>query len=210
MRALGTKSVLITPGARKPGREALEVEAHVQAAKAYFDVTTPVYEGDTVEWDDPRGDRRTAYVRAVKVNDAGGDLAELAHIAVEFTDDRPDDASRIQSDKGHTIHVRGNNINIAVNGSTITQQLAVTPEWQKLANAIGRSLAVIEDAGSIDSDEVEVARDAASVALEELANDQPDASVVKRALPALRGVLQSAANAGASALASGLMGQLFI
>lgn len=206
-RTLGTKAVLVSPGEIRPDRAPKEFEAQVQAAKAFFDITTPVYEGDLLEWDDPRGGRKTVYAALVKVNDAGGDAADLAHIAVTFADSKP---SVARAASGHHIEVRGNNINLAINGSTITQQMAVSPEWMRLADDVGRALALIEETPDLDDDEVGAARDAATVLLEEVAKSDPDTKVVKRLLPTIRGVLQSAANAGAAAGAAALVGQLFV
>jgi hypothetical protein len=64
--------------------EVVEVEAHVQAENAFFDVDTPPFEGDIVEVADPRRpegvERRV--VAQVKVNNFGP--TEMQHISVTW------------------------------------------------------------------------------------------------------------------------------
>ncbi|ROQ59098.1 hypothetical protein EDF36_2558 [Rathayibacter sp. PhB152] len=108
------------------------------------------------------------------------------------------------------IIVNGSNVNVAVEGSSITQQLPVSAGFEKLADAVGRAIAIIEETAGVDPDEVEAARDSATVVLMEASKPAPDESAIKRALPTVKGVLTSAANAGAGALASGLIGQLVL
>lgn len=60
------------------------MEAHVQAEKGFFDVDTPIFEGDVVEVADPRRpegvERRLA--AKVKVNNFGP--ADMQHISVTW------------------------------------------------------------------------------------------------------------------------------
>jgi len=64
--------------------EVVEVEAHVQAENAFFDVDTPLFEGDIVEVADPRrpeGVERRVVAQG-KVNNFGP--TEMQHITVTW------------------------------------------------------------------------------------------------------------------------------
>lgn len=76
----GTKKVVIVRYAGTADETRLEVEAAIQPKSGFFDVKTPVYEGDVVEIPDPRGglDRRLA--ANVHVNDFGP--AHMQHTEV--------------------------------------------------------------------------------------------------------------------------------
>lgn len=207
MRRFGTKKVVITPGAEKPGRTPFEAEAMVQPESIFFQVNVPIYSGDRMEWDDPRGSRESAYATEVHVRDQGS--SNLRHIEVEYAAAPPTPAVP-PSHGGHVIVVNGSHVNIAVDGSTVTQQLPVAAGYERLADAVGRALALIERTNGVDPDEVDIARESATSIVAEAAKPNPDQKAIKRLLPALKGVLVSAANAGAGAAASGLVDQLFI
>lgn len=207
--AFGTKTVRIIPGREKPGREVVEVQAIVQAKSVGLAVDAPVYEGDQLTWADPRGGETTVWAKEVHVSDAQGQAAELAHIRVVPSTKAPGlplSAGR----GGHTVIINGNHVNVALEGSTIAQQMPMSAEYRDLANAVGRALALIEQTAEVDPDEADVAREAAVRVLEESAKSEPDVSVIKRLLPTLRGVLASAASSGAGAAASALVAQLFV
>jgi hypothetical protein len=207
---LGTQEVTVSPGTQRPERDAAVFTGVVQAQTAFFNVGSAIFEGDRLAWDDPRGGRRHVYAIQVKVNDAGGEMAEMSHLAVKF-DDRPPAYSQPKVEHGgHVIIVNGNNVNLAVEGSTITQQVSVTAGYRGLADAIEQSLVLIERTEGLDSEEVEAARDAAAQVLEEATKTKPDDSVIKKLLPTLKGVLMSAASGAAGAAASALVTQLFI
>lgn len=56
---------------RSPGtedEERFETEAHIQAKSAFFSVDTPIYEGDVVEFPDPRGGTARKVAASVDVN----------------------------------------------------------------------------------------------------------------------------------------------
>lgn len=201
----GTKKVAVTPGPEAPGRIPTEFDALVQANSVDFNVDTPIYEGDLLEWDDPRGGRKSVYASSVEVFDAGS--RNLRHISVKWTSTPPTTPpSRLT---GHVIVVNGSNVNIALEGSTITQQVPVQPEYGDLVDAVGRALACIEQTAGVDPVEVEAARDSATGIVEESTKPAPDANAIKRLLPTIRGVLTSAANAGAGSAATQLVSQLF-
>lgn len=207
--AFGTKTVRITPGPEKPGREVVEVQAIVQAKSVGFAVDAPVYEGDQLTWSDPRGGETTVWAREVHVSDAQGLNADMAHIRVIPSTSAPQRA-RPTGRVGHTVIIHGSHVNVALEGSSITQQVPVSAGFQDLADAVGRALAIIEQTEGVDPDEADVARESAVRVLEESAKEEPDASVIKRLLPTLRGVLTSAASSGAGAAATQLVSQLFV
>lgn len=206
--AFGSSAVTITPGAAKPGRDVVVVKGTVQPNTIFFAVDTPVYEGDKLEWNDPRGDREVAYATQVKVYNQGS--ASVRHIEVRYSSTAPERGAT-GSHGGTVINVHGSqNVNIGLGGSTVTQQMSVAPGYEKLANAVSEALAVIERTGGVDPDEVDDARESATLVVQEVAKAAPDEKAIKRALTVVKGVLTSAANAGAGAAASGLIGQLFL
>ncbi|MGE2835454.1 TIGR02391 family protein [Mycobacterium sp. SMC-4] len=68
---MGTETVVIIHNEGLEDETRTPVEAHIQGRTGSFEIETPIYEGDIVEVDDPRGgkDRRlAAEVRVNKVN----------------------------------------------------------------------------------------------------------------------------------------------
>lgn len=65
-----------------------EVRAHVQSSKAFFDLDAPVFVGDHIELDDPRGGTRTLIVESVKIHDVRGTAGfdGMSHLEVAFTE----------------------------------------------------------------------------------------------------------------------------
>lgn len=70
-RSHGTKTVVVVQNEGSEDEVSTETEAMIQAESGFFDIATPIYEGDIVEIPDPRGgiDRRLA--AEVHVNDYG-------------------------------------------------------------------------------------------------------------------------------------------
>lgn len=203
-RTFGTKPVTVTPGAHAPGRGTEVFTGLVQPDSADFNVDTPIYEGDQLEWDDPRGGRRRVYASHVEVLDAGS--RRMRHISVKWSNTPP--ALNPPPGNGHVIVINGSNVNVALDGSTITQQVPVAAGFEDLADAVGRALALIESTPGIDPEEAIAAREAATLVVEETAKSAPDRGVIKKLLLPLRGVLTSAASSGAGAAASALITQL--
>jgi hypothetical protein len=81
------EDVVVIHGLGKPNESRHGVRAHVQARTAFFDVDAPVYEGDFVEIEDPRGGVRRVEVIEVKINDVRGahGLEGMSHIEVVFS-----------------------------------------------------------------------------------------------------------------------------
>jgi hypothetical protein len=65
--ALGVQEVVIIHGEGTLDESRRTVEAHIQPRAGYFEVETPIWEGDIVEMDDPRGGRERRVVRKVEV-----------------------------------------------------------------------------------------------------------------------------------------------
>ena len=203
--------VTVAPGTQMPERGVRQLRGLAKSGAIDFEVDDLVFDGDTLEWDD-RGSRQIAQVTSVEVFDAPMASAFMKHISAKYSKRSagfPGNASGNASG-GHMIIVNGSNVNVAVEGSSITQQMPVREGFEKLADAVGRAIAVIEGTAGVDPHEVEVARESATVVLTEMSKPEPDTSAIKRALPSIKGVLTSAANAGAGAIASGLIAQLML
>lgn len=81
-RTFGTTKVVVIHAEGTSDEVRNEVEAHVQPKSGFFEVETPIYEGDVVEMDDPRGgrERRTAETVAVHSSAPRG----MAHTEVTW------------------------------------------------------------------------------------------------------------------------------
>jgi uncharacterized protein (TIGR02391 family) len=66
----GTHQVVIIHDEGGQDEHRTVVEAHIQSKVGMFDVDTPIYEGDVVELDDPRGGRQRRLAAEVEINDA--------------------------------------------------------------------------------------------------------------------------------------------
>lgn len=64
--------------------EVVEVEAHIQAEQGFFDVGTPVFEGDVVEVADPRRPEGVERRFAAKVNVNNFGPTDMQHISVTW------------------------------------------------------------------------------------------------------------------------------
>jgi uncharacterized protein (TIGR02391 family) len=65
-RQMGTQIVVIIQNESTQDEKRFEAECFVQADKGTFELETPIYEGDIVEMDDPRGGRQRRFAREVK------------------------------------------------------------------------------------------------------------------------------------------------
>jgi hypothetical protein len=81
------QDVVIIHNAGQPDESTLGLRAHVQSKKAFFDVDAPVYEGDYMELDDPRGGSRRVRIVDVQIHDVRGaaGLGGMSHIEVAFS-----------------------------------------------------------------------------------------------------------------------------
>lgn len=212
-RSFGTQTVVVVHNAGQDDEERHQLESQVQGSKAFFDVDAPVYEGDSLELIDPRGGTRTVHITEVKINQAGGSMSShMSHIVASYSSRPPQrlENSGAQIIHGNAVIVSGNHVNVALDNGRINQRTSVTAGYENLARTVKEVLILIESTNGLDPDEREAAQEAATTVLNEIVKPEPDRSVVKRALPSLRGVLQSASVAGAGALATGLVNQLFL
>lgn len=84
-RDLGITSVTVIHNADAEDEKRFEVEAHIQAKAAFFAVDTPIYEGDLVEYPDPRGGLARKVAASVDVNNpAGASFRGMEHIHVTW------------------------------------------------------------------------------------------------------------------------------
>ncbi|SMQ58182.1 hypothetical protein SAMN06295909_0118 [Plantibacter sp. VKM Ac-1784] len=209
-RRFGTEQVVVIhEGVRH------ELEAQVQAHSAFFDITAPVHDGDTMELSDPRsttGGTRTVYVTTTDVNKAPSNMpSHASHIEAKFTTSPPRPVAPAQHVHGDQYVITGSqSVNIVTRGGTLNQTSTVTSGYEELAQKIQQAIDALSAADDLDDDEREAGREAASTVLEEIVQAEPNQRKVKGALATLRGVLGSAANAGAGALATALVTQLFI
>lgn len=205
------KTVTVTPGRQMPERGVQELQGLSKSGAIDFEVDSLVFDGDLFEWDD-RGSRQRAIVTEVEVFDAPMASSFMKHISARYSKDMPSVPRRSagSTSGGHMIIVNGNNVNVAVDGSTISTQVEVAEGFESLADAVGRALAVIEATFGVDPDEVEAARESAIRVVEETAKPSPDTGLLKKLLLPLKAVLMSAATAGAGAAATALVSQLAV
>ncbi len=82
-QTFGTQQVVIIHDEGGQDEARREVEAHIQSRSGFFEVETPIYEGDVVELDDPRGGRERRLAAEVRVNQASGrSFDRMAHTQV--------------------------------------------------------------------------------------------------------------------------------
>lgn len=82
LRDFKTKTVTIIRAEGTDDEARHSAEAHVQPDVGVFPVDTPIYEGDIVEYDDPRGGKERKTAAAVAVYDVGD--GDLDHIEVTW------------------------------------------------------------------------------------------------------------------------------
>lgn len=89
-RTFGVTSVIVIHNFGTEDEERFETEAHVQAKTAFFAVDTPIYEGDVVEFQDPRGGLARKVVAGVDVNNPTGTAFRgMEHIHVTWRANPP-------------------------------------------------------------------------------------------------------------------------
>lgn len=81
-RQFGTTKVVIIHADGAEDEQRQEVEAHIQPQAGFFEVETPIYEGDVVEMDDPRDGRERRLAREVNV--AANAPRGMAHTEVKW------------------------------------------------------------------------------------------------------------------------------
>jgi uncharacterized protein (TIGR02391 family) len=84
-RDFGITKVAVIHDAGTEGEKRFETEAHIQAKAGFFAVDTPIYEGDVVEFPDPRGGLARKIAASVDVNNpAGSAFRGMEHIHVTW------------------------------------------------------------------------------------------------------------------------------
>jgi uncharacterized protein (TIGR02391 family) len=84
-RTFGITRVTVIHNAGTEDEERFETEAHIQAKTAFFAVDTPIYEGDVVEFPDPRGGAARRVAASVDVNNpTGSSFRGMEHILVTW------------------------------------------------------------------------------------------------------------------------------
>lgn len=93
---------------RNPGtadEERFETEAHIQAKSAFFAVDTPIYEGDVVEFPDPRGGMARKVAAGVDVNNpTGSSFQRMKHIHVTWGTAPPADVAPVRRLSVENLH----------------------------------------------------------------------------------------------------------
>lgn len=85
LRTFGVTNVTVIHSFGTEDEERFETEAHVQAKTAFFAVDTPIYEGDVVEFQDPRGGVARKVAASVDVNNpTGPSFRGMEHIHVTW------------------------------------------------------------------------------------------------------------------------------
>lgn len=89
-RTFGVSTVTIIRNPGTEDEEQFETEAHIQAKTGFFAVDTPIYEGDVVEYADPRGGLARKVAASVDVNNpTGSSMRRMAHIHVTWGEASP-------------------------------------------------------------------------------------------------------------------------
>ncbi|MBD3781848.1 MAG: TIGR02391 family protein [Micrococcales bacterium] len=84
-QAFGITKVTVVHNPGSADEERFETEAHIQAKTAFFAVDTPIYEGDVVEFPDPRGGIARKVAASVDVNNpTGSSFRGMEHIHVTW------------------------------------------------------------------------------------------------------------------------------
>lgn len=194
------------------------VRGSVLSDTGTFDIDTPVFRGDIVEMDDPRGGIRRLYVTKVDVNDVRGGQGfhGMSHVHVHWTDEQPGQApapAPLATYTGPVFQVSGGVAQIAWGNRDVQQHVHVSqvaPGWEILADAVTRTLQLLAASDGVEVEDREIASDVGSEVLTELGKPSPNRSVVRRGLAALRGLLMTAAGAAATEAGKALIAALVL
>lgn len=85
LRNFGVTNVTVIHSPGNEDEERFETEAHIQAKTGFFAVDTPIFEGDIVEFPDPRGGVARKVAASVDVNNpTGSSFRGMEHIHVTW------------------------------------------------------------------------------------------------------------------------------
>lgn len=209
-------TIIRNPGTE--GEERLPARAIIQSKSGIFDVDTPIYEGDIVELDDPRGGVRHLKVDELRISDTRGGTAfsGMSHITAKWSDAKRPVQPRVAGGtiyNGPVIFSSGDHVQIAWNNESVTNTSSssqVAPGFESLGEAVVEALRVIIESGQFQREDRSFAEESARLVLQEVTKDQPDPSILRRALAGLRGVLVTATNTAVGATARALVDRLVL
>lgn len=206
------KDVVIIHAEGTPSEKHTEVRAVTQSRSAFFDLDTPIYEGDFVEMADPRGGVLRYYVKDIEINDTEGSssFAGMGHIRATWGDKpvhHPQPASLPPSVSSvPVINVHGGQVQIAWNNENVTQNnqsvQTVAPGYEELAVTLTKILQELQDV-PLNADDKDDIIEAAETVLQEVGQEEPNSGKVRRGINALKGTLFTLAGAATSGAADG-------
>lgn len=209
--------IVHAPGTLEETRTDSRVQA--QADAGYFDIDTPVYEGDVVEMADPRGGTRRMFVTKIDINDVRGrgGFQGMSHIKAHWNEGAPRPATAVGATTTYNapvIHVHGDHAQLAWGNQNVTQSsgagATITSGYEELAKTVTAALELLASAGGVDPDDLVIAREGAETVLAQVTTARPDTSIIRKGLAALRGVLTTAVNAAATESGRALIGALVV
>ncbi len=216
--SFGVSDVVVVnkPGTQEETR--VDLQAQVQAAKAFFEVDAPVWVGDQILVSDARGGSRTLYVTDVKVHDVRGAaaFAGMSHLEASFTESAPVSSRKApatgQVFNAPVVVVSGGQAIVAWDGGTAVanHQETVSAGYEDLAGALARAIEYLSNSKEIEPEDREIGEEAARSALAEITKPEPDRKLVRQSLAALKGALTSAMNSASGSAAAELVKSLFV
>jgi hypothetical protein len=186
----------------------LQVMCLIQATTGFFEVTTAVYEGDSVEVPDPRGGIDTRYVSSVKVNNAPA-LGGLSHIAAKWGTPPRAAASAAPTNiyNGPVIHMSGGTAQLAWGNEDVAQSqgdAVIAPGFEDIAAFIVELLERLPEL-KLDEGDLQMAREESTAILTQATKPTPDRARIRRASAVLRGILAPIVLGASSGLTAGAL-----
>jgi hypothetical protein len=202
-----------------PDERRFQTQALINKGDGAFAVDTPIYEGDIVELDDPRGGRRQLVVDEIEIYDmrSNSAFAGMSRITAKWVPSNRKNAKRdeaqapsqtVSNYHGPVITVHGDGARLAWSKTgNVTQNNVqeVAPGFESLADAVAQALEYVANAGELADEDREIAEEAGTAILAEVVSSEPDRSAIRRQLASLRGaiapiLMQASADAGAAEL----------
>lgn len=188
------------------------VEGHIQPESGFFEVDTPIYEGDLVEVKDPRGGTRTLYAAAV--NQFQGGSSMINHTEVKWGP-RPN-LARVDSPVNQVHHtynapvviINGDQAQVAWDGGTNNRTDQIPPEFVQLAASVAEALELLSREGVVDPEDATIAEEVGRDLLEEMTQSAPEPRKIRSGLATLRGLLATVSGAAGTGLATGSIEEL--
>lgn len=206
------KDVVIIHAEGTPSEKHTEVRAVTQSRSAFFDLDTPIYEGDFVEMADPRGGVMRYYVKDIEINDTEGSssFAGMGHIKATWGDKpvhHPQPASLAPSVSNvPVINVHGGHVQIAWNNENVTQNnqsvQTVAPGYEELAVALTTILQEMQSIHLNEDDKTDLTVTAEEV-LREVGQNEPNSGKIRRGVNALKGIFLTIGAAATTGAADG-------